>query len=612
MKYSPVIAALAVSTGVAANRAQTRPWELVLRADGLKGLCEVMSFQSTQINKDLVDRDVIEEVTLVPAPEPLASSIVIRTLSYDARSLVSRAQLHCSNDLLALFSPHGAPAQGDGIQVSFSQYDPFILHSAPASSVDLPPLELIPLITSGPAENRVDLAFFADGYTAEERHIFLDDASRLAQDMSANHTFFTVKPLLNFWAVFTPSKESGIGVGGRAKDTPFGLYRDGTELRGLYANNSDVALAACASLGDNCNYAILLANDPFYGGLGGEYTTTTASLANGALVLRHEIGHSIIEVGEEYDGGFAYFGVNANHDPSNVTWSRWLTHQDSPRVERSVMPMQAYPWTLLDVRTPWSYTFFSSGEYSRHLVKFSLSGIPRSEDLAVYLDGADLKWAPRKDIGVDRWHYDIFFEHGLGMGEHVVEFALQNGDIQGQAQLCSVEVLEYGTQDEFNTTEGYYSLFPTYNIDNETSYRPTNDDCLMRSVVKPNFCKVCLEGLWLSLLKRVDLIEDIRLTCSGPDIKTAEVVLVKLAQFREQPIQSTESYAIKWSRDGHVLEHFTNRTEVELESTTGTYRVDVAYAIDEVRLDPRGYLKASRVFDVADGPSCARMYSGLA
>lgn len=38
---------------------------------------------------------------------------------------------------------------------------------------------------------------------------------------------------------------------------------------------------------------------------------TTASKLNGALVLRHEIGHSLIDVGEEYEGGYAYFGANS-------------------------------------------------------------------------------------------------------------------------------------------------------------------------------------------------------------------------------------------------------------------------------------------------------------
>jgi hypothetical protein len=36
---------------------------------------------------------------------------------------------------------------------------------------------------------------------------FIADATRLAQDVSGNQTFYTVKPLLNFWAAFTPSKE---------------------------------------------------------------------------------------------------------------------------------------------------------------------------------------------------------------------------------------------------------------------------------------------------------------------------------------------------------------------------------------------------------------------
>ena len=43
--------------------------------------------------------------------------------------------------------------------------------------------------------------------TAEEKDKFLDDAFRLAEDISGNQTFYTVKPLLNFWAAFVPSKE---------------------------------------------------------------------------------------------------------------------------------------------------------------------------------------------------------------------------------------------------------------------------------------------------------------------------------------------------------------------------------------------------------------------
>lgn len=153
-----VFGSLVAASGVAATGTQTRPWELVLRADPLDGLCELVSFRSTQIHKDLTNQHVVKEVTLVPVPHPGASQNVVRVLSHDVHALVSQAQLHCSNDLFA-----SLPSLGRALtQVPFSRDGASNAH---VLDVDLPRLELIPLITSGPAENRVDLAFFADGCT---------------------------------------------------------------------------------------------------------------------------------------------------------------------------------------------------------------------------------------------------------------------------------------------------------------------------------------------------------------------------------------------------------------------------------------------------------------
>ncbi|GLB38192.1 putative igA Peptidase M64 [Lyophyllum shimeji] len=486
--------------------------------------------------------------------------------------------------------------------------------------VSSPPLEVHPLVVSGPSSNRVDLVFFSDGYLPAERDKFLEDAARLAGDISANQTFATVRPLLNFWAAFSPSKESGIGVGGQPKDTRFGLYRDGTELRAVYYDKPEVAKAACSSLGEQCDYPILLVlhlrNDPYYGGLGGDYTVITSSLANGPLVLRHELGHSIIQVGEEYDGGFAYFGVNAYHDLSKpVPWEHWLSasheneegHRSAPRVERSVMPMQQYPWTLLNSSSPWSVTFTSSGTYARHLVRFSLSGLPEASDLRVELDGKDLGWAPRKDIGLDRWHYDIHSDESLKPGEHEVKFTLLNAKRTGVAQLCSIEVLEFGKEEEFISTPGNYGVYPTFSEKNETSYRPTNEDCLMRIVTSPNFCKVCIEGLWLSLLKRVSLIDDVKEGCeqgissdgSAVWVKTIDVQLVPLAQFREARV-SHESYTIKWWKDRKLLEEFADKTRVEIPASDapGIYSIGVTLTTDEVRVDKDKLLSAGVKYHV--------------
>ena len=43
--------------------------------------------------------------------------------------------------------------------------------------------------------------------TVSEKAKFFEDAMRLAKDVSGNQTFHTVKPLLNFWAAFSPSNE---------------------------------------------------------------------------------------------------------------------------------------------------------------------------------------------------------------------------------------------------------------------------------------------------------------------------------------------------------------------------------------------------------------------
>lgn len=94
-----------------------------------------------------------------------------------------------------------------------------------------PPLEIRPLVVSGSPENRVDLVFFSDGCecaifisdvrasvlrvtlsidTVNETDKFFADAKQLADDVSKNQTFYTVKPLLNFWGAFTPSEEVDI------------------------------------------------------------------------------------------------------------------------------------------------------------------------------------------------------------------------------------------------------------------------------------------------------------------------------------------------------------------------------------------------------------------
>src|SRR5258706_2345126 len=203
-------------------------------------------------------------------------------------------------------------------------------------------------------------------------------------------------------------------------------------------------------------------------------------------------------VGEEYYGGFAYYGVNTARNKPPFKWAHWLSQplepaESMPRIERSVSPLQSYPWQLLNRTSPYLVKFNSSGSYSKHLVRFSLSGAPRASDLLVRLDDEDLGWTPREDVGVDRWHYDIMVNSALMEGEHELRFTLGSTAQEGLLQLCSFEVIEYGSDSEcvgmniliepslinfsrFDMTPGTIGAYPTYNF--WTGVRPLPSDLL--------------------------------------------------------------------------------------------------------------------------------------
>lgn len=145
-------------------------------------------------------------------------------------------------------------------------------------------------------------------------------------------------------------------------------------------------------------------------------------------------------------------------------------------------------------------------------------------------------------------------------------------------------------------------MYHSFSLANETTYRPTNEDCLMRIVTTPNFCKVCLEGLWHSLLRRVDLIDNVEVGCSELDRRTVSLNLVPLAEFRTDAVAASESYSIMWYKDGRVLDAFTNTTALDLDDgeALGHYTVDVQFSTEEVRVDKDNLLFSRSDFDIAD------------
>ncbi|BEJ17106.1 hypothetical protein CspHIS471_0605070 [Cutaneotrichosporon sp. HIS471] len=376
-------------------------------------------------------------------------------------------------------------------------------------------MEVYPLAVSGEAGERVNLAIFADGYTLSNRTAFLADARALAEDIvSGNSAMSHVADLVNVWGVFVPSTHKGIGIDAPLSGAPFGLYRPGRELRAVYVAHSGRAHAACATLVE-CDQPILLGNDGLYGGLGGTFTIITASRRNGPLVLRHELGHSLIPVGEEYEGGFVYSGVNADavENVHHLKWRQFLSDPDNVRIEDAKVPLQAYPWHDLD-ESKYVVQFEGSNnadrKYTTASLRLSLSSIPYASHIRLTLNQDEVDLSPQFaedwDGVLDRRWVHLPLPLGIPNGKVRIEVSLtpkgQKAEAgQGGKMLSSIEIAEYG--DDFQADEGFVGAFPTYDDSGGVTLRPTNEDCLMRNVNQPHFCVVCAHGLRASLEKKI-------------------------------------------------------------------------------------------------------------
>jgi hypothetical protein len=173
------------------------------------------------------------------------------------------------------------------------------------------------------------------------------------------------------------------------------------------------------------------------------------------------LGHNLIPVGEEYDGGYVYRGVNAAHSLP-PPWTHWLTNSSSTtKEERNRVIFQEYPW--LDLSSgAWRKIFYTDGYdagWQRVYIQASVSGCPERDNLWVGLDGEELNWYPtgNDDRRFLEWNADT----GFAAGFHVIEFRQKTQPNKGRMprQLCSLEIIEYGAEEEYHLKKVAFPLF---------------------------------------------------------------------------------------------------------------------------------------------------------
>jgi len=348
-----------------------------------------------------------------------------------------------------------------------------------------------------------------------------------------------------------------------------------------------------------CDYPSLIGNDDYYGGLGGEFVISTKSNRTGSVVLRHEMGHSFINVGDEYDNGPTYYGVNSAPNLTAVgnTWGHWLSGE-TVREEKVIYRLLEYPWADLSSGDQ-LFTFTSDGTYSRWYLLLSVSAAGEEDSLEFVLDGRILPWATRGSD--DREFYEWYGDEGFSAGDHTfsVRSKTPSTNINIPRMICSVNLHEFGNEDLFNIQNDFISAYPIWDERKRVTYRPTNAGCLMRNMTHSQFCSVCQEGMWYQFLSRISLIDDITVSKVPNADKTKRVVLhtLKLGQLREFGNEvENERFKVRWSHGGHEKPEFNDQFEIDAEF--GAWSVSVEFITSEVRNDPNGLLTEIEHFTV--------------
>lgn len=428
-----------------------------------------------------------------------------------------------------------------------------------------PGSEVREIVKSGSDSNRITITILGDGYTEGEKEKYFSDVKRMVKDMFQDITFKSYLSVFNIYAVFTPSEESGISDT-QTRRTAFDLYRSPkNSKRGIMPGNRQAIEKALKLIPDYTDYPIIIANDDYYGGLGGRYAITTRSLTSGTMVLRHELGHNFSNVGEEYDGGQVYSGANFSRT-KNVPWKHWMTGSKL-EVHEAEFLTGAYIWQDLGTEDFSTQFDFPNKKGYTYDLKISSVGWASAQDVKVLLDGKELELN-----GVFTKDRSFFRTKRvpLSSGKHNIQILDNNRD--GDNVLAYAN--GYAYPKSYNFTPDVVGAFNVFdNGQRQRGYRPMHNKCLMRDMRSKVFCPVDQENIWIRFLKRISLIDSVKEVNGKYELKTLDLSGLEIKWFKKNRNTRVE------------LPKLSGQKLVDLKSLgKGKYEVEVAFNTPEIRL----------------------------
>lgn len=174
--------------------------------------------------------------------------------------------------------------------------------------------------------NRLDVVILGDGYTAAQADDFAADAKQVADGLFDITPYSDYLPYLNVVGVFAPSAQSGAdhpaydpGCADGGTSHPISCCPDSTApstasykdtrydssycyygIQRLLVPIDEPAVQADATTAyPDWDQLLMVVNDEEYGGSGGSLATTSLN-PNGLEVMKHELGHGLLKLDDEY------------------------------------------------------------------------------------------------------------------------------------------------------------------------------------------------------------------------------------------------------------------------------------------------------------------------
>jgi len=183
------------------------------------------------------------------------------------------------------------------------------------------------VMDNGDSNNRADLVFLSEGYTASQLSQFSEDVDNIINGYFDVPPYLEYKKLYNVWRVEAASSVSGAGNGSPI-NTRFGAHFGCYGIARLLCVDETKVTNYINSVMDStqADQVVVVVNTQTYGGAGG--TVATMSLAPAAIDLAlHEVGHSFGHLADEYTNGTCITSepteANATTSSYGSKWSHW-------------------------------------------------------------------------------------------------------------------------------------------------------------------------------------------------------------------------------------------------------------------------------------------------